>query len=221
MEEESTKPGSSSGSKKRERRATNANQAPKSLENQMILLSNDDIVLQIEPSHQPKKGRVDKVDRRCPQPSQEEIDAGFVFGWSFVFQVTMEKVKPPSLETTKQQILSAENTRIGYLKLRSGKTNVFALLTLHPIFYIHPNNRMDNGTFEVRFKKKVSKTKFLEALNSIEGKSIEQKKDALLPNIIWEPVDGQHIQHTCTLLIHQDLLGDHLMREEYETIFMK
>jgi hypothetical protein len=67
--EESTEPGSSSGSKKRGRRAANASQAPSSLENQMIPLSNDDIASQIELSHQLKKGRVDKVDRRCPQPS--------------------------------------------------------------------------------------------------------------------------------------------------------
>jgi hypothetical protein len=32
---------------------------------------------------------------------------------------------------------------------------------------------------------------------------------------------AKHIQHACTMLAHQDLLGGHLPREEYETIFTK
>ena len=117
MEKESTKPRSSSRSKKRERRTTNASQVPNSLENQIIPLLNDDIASQIEQSHQSKKGRIDKVVRRCLQPSQKEIDTRFVFGKNFIFQVSMEKVRPPSLETINQQILSAENAMTIYLKL--------------------------------------------------------------------------------------------------------
>jgi hypothetical protein len=161
------------------------------------------------------------VDWRCSQLSQEEIDAGFVFGRSFIFQVSMEKVKPLSLETTNQRILSAENARTVYLKLQSGEINASALLTLRLVSYTLPDNGMDNGTSEVHLKKRLSKTTFLEVLNSMEGESMEQKRDALLPNVTWEPVDGQHIQHACTVLAYQDLLGGHLPRVEYETIFTK
>ena len=121
----------------------------------------------------------------------------------------MEKMRPPSLETTNQRMLSAENARIIYLKLRSGEINASTFLNLRPISYNLSNNGMDNGISKVRFKKWVNKTTFLEALNSIEGENMEQKKDALLPNVIWEPIDGQYIQHACTVLTHQDLLGGH------------
>ena len=106
----------------------------------------------------------------------------------------MEKVRPPSLETTNQQILSAENARTIYLKLRSGGINAPALLTLCLVFYTLPDNGMGNDGFEVCFKKRVSKTAFLEALNFMEEETMEQKMNALLPDVTWEPVDGQHIQ---------------------------
>jgi hypothetical protein len=72
----------------------------------------------------------------------------------------MEKVRPPSLETTNQPILSAKNARTMYLKLRSGEINASALLTLRPAFYTLLDNGMGNGGSEVCFKKQVSKTEF-------------------------------------------------------------
>jgi hypothetical protein len=117
MEEETIEPSSSSGSKKRVKRAANATQPAVNLETQIIPLSNDDIAFQTKASQQSKKGRTDRVDRRCPQPSQEEVDASFIFGRNFIFKVSMEKVRPPPLETTNQRILSAENARTVYLKL--------------------------------------------------------------------------------------------------------
>jgi hypothetical protein len=59
---------------------------------------------------------------------------------------------------------------------------------------------MDSEVSEVVFKKRFSKTAFLEALNSMEGYTLEQRRDALLSNATWEPVDGQHIQHACIVL---------------------
>jgi hypothetical protein len=61
------------------------------MENQIIPLSNEDIASQIDQTPQSKKGKVDKADQRCPQPSQEEIDAIFVFGRNFIFHVSMRK----------------------------------------------------------------------------------------------------------------------------------
>jgi hypothetical protein len=46
---------------------------------------------------------------------------------------------------------------------------------------------------EVVFKKHVNKTTFLEILSSMEGISIEEKKDVLLFNVTWELLDGQYI----------------------------
>jgi hypothetical protein len=68
----------------------------------------------------------------------------------------MEKVRPPSLETTNQPILSAKNARTMYLKLRSGEINASALLTLRPAFY----TLLGYGGSEVCFKKQLSKTEF-------------------------------------------------------------
>jgi hypothetical protein len=82
-------PGSSSAGKKRGKRAGNDSKAFKNMENQIIPLLNEDIASQTNQTPQSKKGKVDKADRRCPQPSQEEIDAGFVFGRNFTFHVQL------------------------------------------------------------------------------------------------------------------------------------
>jgi hypothetical protein len=65
----------------------------------------------------------------------------------------MEKAKLPSLETTNEQILSAEKAIMVSLKLQSGEINASALLILHPISYTLPNDAMGNGKSEVLFKK--------------------------------------------------------------------
>jgi hypothetical protein len=214
-------PGSSSAGKKKGKRAVDGTEAIKNFENQIIPLSNEDIASQTDHTPQSKKGKVDKVDRRCPQPSQEEIDAGFVFGRNFTFQVSMERVRPPTLETTNQRILSEENARIVYSKLRSGEISGSTLLTLRPVSYTSPGDSEHNETREVVFQKRMSKTTFLGILNSMEGNNIEEKRDALLPNITWEPVDGQHIQYACNMLAREDVLATKLSRDEYEAIFIR
>jgi hypothetical protein len=191
------------------------------MENQIIPLSNEDIASQTDQTLQSKKGKVDKTDRKCPQPSQEEIDVGFVFGRNFIFHVSMEKVRPPTLETTNQRILSEENARTVYSKLRSGEISSSTLLTLRPVSYTSPIDSEQNETREVAFKKRVSKTTFLGTLNSMEGNNMEKKRDALLPNVTWEPVDGQHIQYACNVLAREDFLAGKLSKTEYEAIFIK
>jgi hypothetical protein len=214
-------PGSSSVGKKRDKKAVDGTEAMKNIENQIILLSNEDIASQTDHTPQSKKSKVDKVDRRCPQPSQEEIDVGFVFGRNFTFHVSMERVRPPTLETTNQRILSEENARTVYSKLQSGEISGSTLLALRPVSYTCRSDSEHNETREVVFQKRVSKTTFLGTLNNMEGNNMEEKRDALLPNITWEPVDGQHIQHAYNVLAREDVLADKLSKEEYEAIFIK
>jgi hypothetical protein len=73
------------------------------------------------------------------------------------------------------------------------KINTFALLTLRHVSYTSQSNLVCNDMNEVVFKKHVNKTTFLEILSSMEGISIEEKKDVLLFNVTWELLDGQHI----------------------------
>jgi hypothetical protein len=60
--------GSSSVGKKRGKRPMDGIEAMKNIENQIIPLSNEDITSQTDHTPQSKKGKVDKADRRCPQP---------------------------------------------------------------------------------------------------------------------------------------------------------
>ena len=55
----------------------------------------------------------------------------------------------------------------------------------------------------------------------MKGKNMEEKIDALLPNVTWEPVDGRHIQHACNVLAKEDFLARKLSKAEYEVIFIK
>ena len=161
---------------------------------------------------------MDKDDRRCLQLSQEEIDVGIVFGRNFTFQVSMEIMRPSTLETTNQRILNEENARTMYSKLQSRKISRSTLLTLRLISYTSLGDSDYNEICEVVFQKKVSKTTFLGTLNSIEGNNMEEKRDA---NITWEPVDGQHIQYACNALAREDILIGKLLRDEYEAIFIR
>jgi hypothetical protein len=221
MVESGNDPGSSSGGKRRGKKVAGRSEASQMLENQIIPLANEDIASQSEMTQQSKKHKGEKSARRCPQPSQEEIDGGFVFGRNFTFEVSMANVKPPSLETTNQCVLSQENSSTVYSKLRSGEINASALLTLRPVSYTSSDATQNNQRTETVFKKRESKTSFLKTLNAMEGSSMEQKRDAMLPNIIWEPVDGQHIQYACNVLAHEDYVAGHLSREDYEGIFKK
>jgi hypothetical protein len=105
----------------------------------------------------------------------------------------MEKVRPSTLETTNQRILSEENARTVYSKLRSGEISSSTLLTLRPISYTFPSDSEQNETRVIVFQKRVSKTTFLGILISMDGNNMEEKRNALLSNVTWEPVDGQHI----------------------------
>jgi hypothetical protein len=69
--------------------------------------------------------------------------------------------------------LSAKNSRTVYLKLQSEKINASALLTLRFVSYTLPNDAMDNEKFEVIFMKRISKTTFLEVLNSMDKDIME------------------------------------------------
>ena len=133
----------------------------------------------------------------------------------------MEKVRPPTLETTNQRILSEENARIVYSKLRSGEINSSILLTLRPVSYTFPSDSEQNETHEFVFQKRVNKTTFLGTLSNMDGNSMEEKRNALLPNVTWEPVDGQHIQYACNVLVREDFLVGNILKVEYEAMFIK
>jgi hypothetical protein len=62
----------------------------------------------------------------------------------------------------------------------------------------------------VVYKKRVSKTTFLLVLNSRHGNNMDEKKDALLPTVIWEPVDIQYILQACNVLAKMDLIAGNL-----------
>ena len=55
-------------------------------------------------------------------------------------------------------------------------------------------------------------------LNAIERNYMEQKKDALLPNVTWKFVDGQYVLYTCNVLTQQDSLARQLSEKKHDTV---
>ena len=53
------------------------------------------------------------------------------------------------------------------------------------------------------------------------GESTEEKRTVILPNILWELVDGQHILHAWNVLAAVELEVGQLSQEEYDSIFSK
>jgi hypothetical protein len=187
----------------------------------MIPLSQEDITAQSQEKHQSKKSKGIETELKCTQPSQHDIDSGYVFGRSFNFLVVMEKVRPPQFETTNQRILDEENAKTVYAKLRSGEINRFAWLTLRPVSYVPPNMSSGVHVSEIMFLEENSKTTFMKTLDAMEGDTFEDKRDAMLPHMTWEPVDGQHVLHACNVLAMADLRKGHLSQEEYDNIFLR
>jgi hypothetical protein len=48
------------------------------------------------------------------------------------------------------------------------------------------------------------------------GDSIEEKKQCFFKGIIWEPVDGQHVEHACNVLTNNDFLYGSLSQADYK-----
>ena len=52
------------------------------------------------------------------------------------------------------------------------------------------------------------------------GDSIKEKKKHFFNGIIWKPVDGQHVEHTCNILANNDLLCGSLSQANYDKIYL-
>jgi hypothetical protein len=85
------------------------------------------------------------------------------------------------------------------------------------MFYKDPNG----GTSEANWFKGVgSKDRFFQCLESMPGDSIEEKKQCFFKGIIWEPIDGQHVEHACNILAKNDLLCGSFSQGDYDKIFL-
>ena len=73
----------------------------------------------------------------------------------------------------------------------------------------------------IEFEEEESKSAFLRTLNVMSGETFEENRDAMLPHMTQELVDGQHILHACNVLTTSDFQAGHLSREDYDAIFVK
>ena len=52
------------------------------------------------------------------------------------------------------------------------------------------------------------------------GDSIEEKKQYFFKGIIWEHVDGQHVEYACNILAKNDFLCRSFSQADYDNIFL-
>jgi hypothetical protein len=100
--------------------------------------------------------------------------------------------------------------------LKEAQFNESHVMTLRPMEYFQPSN----GEKYV-FKGGESQTDFLQCLNTMEGDSLEEKRETFLFLVIWEPINGQHIFHACQVLAKKDLALGQLSQQQFDKLFVK
>jgi hypothetical protein len=74
-------------------------------------------------------------------------------------------------------------------------------ITLRPLFYKDPNECIIETKW---FKGVGSNDRFFQCLKNMLEVSIEEKNQCFFIGIIWELVDGQHVEHACNILAKND-----------------
>ena len=135
----------------------------------------------------------------------------------FSFIVDMNHVRPPTDGFINLRVLNIENAKKIYKTLRDKHIVDSSWIILRPMCYKDPN---EGASEAIWLKGMGSKARFIQCLESMPGDSIEEKRQCFFNGIIWEPVDGQHVEYACNILAKNDFLYKSLSQADYDKIFL-
>ena len=140
-------------------------------------------------------------------PTEAELEEGYVYERDFRWSVPITQVRQPVGLLTKQQILSVQNALDVYKLLSSAAREDVSCLTLCPIEY-----RPSSNGLSVTFGGVGGQQAFISEVTAwatregIDPARVPSEVYRFFANVVWEPVDGQHILWACK----------YIARDEYE-----
>jgi hypothetical protein len=157
-------------------------------------------------------------------PTEDEFHAGYIWGYDAYFQASIDHIRPVQHVETNHRCLSQQRVREMYMRLAGNEASLVTPLTLRPIAYIMeevgPNDerRSKEVPFRASHTVKEFKTAYLQNASVVLDMPAMNRIHWLENNIIWEPVDGQHIVAACLRAQRENEKGV-MSNEEFRTKF--
>jgi hypothetical protein len=159
-----------------------------------------------------------------PFPTVEEINEGFIWGQDCVFNVPIARVHPAKDVETNHRVLNIQRAKDTYNRLLGDFWNDASHVTLRPMGHV-TELRQEDGTMKllVRYFRRFHEREDFEATfqnHQDEGNPLS-RTDFLTNNILWQPVDGQHIIYACKVLAREAFqrrdITEEIYRERFRT----
>ncbi len=142
--------------------------------------------------------------RRLVFPLEDELWAGYLWGVEAMFSAKVENIRAVQNPETNHRVLTARRVSEMYRRMREKDRELISPLTLRPISYIvesmGPNGERERKevAFTVKDVVREFDAAYLHYANAVHGDGfLGARTNWLENNIIWEPVDGQHIVEAC------------------------
>jgi hypothetical protein len=138
-------------------------------------------------------------------PTEDEFRGGYIWGQNLYFEALIENIRSVQSADTNHRILLQRRVTEMYRRLQGHKASMVMPLTLRPIAYIVEDIGSDNERRqrEVLFGAHGGQMEFeaayLQNASAVSSTSEDNHRQWLENNIVWEPVDGQHIIAACRL----------------------
>ena len=163
--------------------------------------------------------------RRLVFPKEDELWAGYIWGADAIFNVQVQNIRAVENPETNHRVLTGTRVMDMYRRLRGKDKELISPLTLRPIRYIvegtgsHGESRRREVPFSEDNAVREFEAAYLHYAEAVSGHGVlGSRANWLENNIIWEPVDGQHIVQAC-MEAKIECDAGLLSEEEYREVF--
>ena len=166
------------------------------------------------------RGRAPR-DPQVKFPTEDEFQGGYIWGQDLYFEASIENIRSVQNVDTNHRILSQRRVIEMYRQLEGHEASLVTPLTLQSIAYIIEDIGPDNERrqrevfFGAHCEQMEFEAAYLQNASAVSSRTEDNQRQWLENNIIWEPVDGQHIVVACRLAKVQE------HEEEFKTCFAR
>ena len=188
--------------------------------------SNDEESSEEEPIQRQKQTVISGVAKpHVVFPTEREYKAGYIWGYDTMFNVSIDSIRKVENAETNHRVLMEWRVNDMYKRLKGSEAKGVSAVTLRPIAYRYDSVNDEGETVleEVPFSREGAAREFeiafLKHCQTDPSLSNEELRTRWLENnIMWEPVDGQHIIGACKRAKEENTEGN-MSNEEFHAHF--
>ena len=197
------------------------------------IFDDEPLELPVQPPREETMMNVEEVDHMVAQlPIEAELDEGYVFGRDNCSMVLLSIVQKASSHLTNQQVI---NTKLSvyiyiyiYSILASKAYKDMSPMTLRPISCQDTSGGVKDAE-KIMFDGIGGQTLFMDTVTAWMVKhgfnpkevSIVECANDFMRDVIWKPVNGQHVYHACTVIAPTLVETDDITLDFYEKRFLR